>query len=263
EFTDRVEPLSLDEAYLDVTRSSALQGSATLIAHAIQAKILATTQLTASAGVSYNKFLAKIASERHKPQGFFRILPGEAPPLLRELPIGAFHGVGRATEARMRTLGVTCGRDLERLPLEVLRAQFGKACEHYFRIVRGIDERPVNPQRVRKSCGAETTFQTDLDDPREMLSHLDELVRRVMRQMAAQGLRACHVTLKVKYADFEQVTRGRTVDHPFRGPGEVEPHLRDLLQRTEAGRRKVRLLGVSFSLLEDAHQADGQLDLYP
>lgn len=262
EFTDRVEPLSLDEAYLDVTRSTALRGSATLIAQAIQARIFATTRLTASAGVSYNKFLAKIASERHKPQGFFRILPGEAPPLLRELPIGAFHGVGRATEARMRTLGVESGRDLEQLPLEVLRAHFGKAGEHYYRIARGIDERPVNPSRVRKSCGAETTFQTDLEDPREMLTHLGELTRRVTRRMAAQGLRASSLTLKVKYADFEQVTRGRTVDHPFRGPGEVEPHLRDLLQRTEAGRRKVRLLGVSFSMLEAADEADGQLDLF-
>ncbi len=162
----------------------------------------------------------------------------------------------------MRTLGVESGHDLEQLPLEVLRARFGKAGEHYYRIARGIDERPVNPLRVRKSCGAETTFQTDLEDPREMLGHLGELARRVMRQMAAQGLRASSLTLKVKYADFEQVTRARTVDHPFRGPGEVEPHLRDLLQRTEAGRRKVRLLGVSFSLLEAADEADGQLDLF-
>jgi len=165
--------------------------------------------------------------------------------------------------ARMRALGIHQGRDLERVPLEVLRKQFGKAGEHYFLIVRGIDERPVNPERIRKSWGAETTFQTDLSDLDEMHILLNALAERVLAQMSAQQVRASAVTVKVKYANFDQVTRSRTLGYPFNTVCDVIPHLGELLKRTEAGQRKVRLLGVSFSMLEEAGmKSKGQLDLF-
>jgi DNA polymerase IV len=263
EFTDQVEAISLDEAYLDVTDSPACQGSATLIAREIKRRILESTQLTASAGVSYNKFLAKIASDRHKPDGLCLILPSEALPLLHAMPIGAFHGIGQATAARMKTLGIQCGEDLSRVPREVLIEHFGKAGEHYYRIVRGIDERPVNPDRIRKSWGAETTFQTDLTDTRAMASHLSELARRVLTKMRAQRISATTITIKVKFDNFEQVTRCRTLGYPFTALCDVLPHLSQLLERTEAGPRKVRLLGVSFSGLEAITVRNkGQMDLF-
>jgi len=263
EFTDKVEAISLDEAYLDVTASESCQGSATLMAGAIKQRIRDRTQLTASAGVSYNKFLAKIASDRDKPDGLCVILPEQAAAVIRQMPIGAFHGIGHATEARMKRLGIETGADLERVPLALLREHFGKAGEHYHRIVRGIDDRPVNPDRVRKSWGAETTFQTDLADVDAMLGHLGELADRVLSKMLAKRMTGATVTIKVKYADFEQVTRSRTLGHGFTQVQDVLPHLGDLLRRTDVGQRKVRLLGVSFSGLEALDpSAKGQLDLF-
>lgn len=263
EYTERVETVSLDEAYLDVTQSPNCRGSATLMARELKRRIREATRLTASAGISCNKFLAKLASERGKPDGCCLIGPEQAPRIIRDMPIGAFHGIGHATEARMRALGIHRGRDLERVPLEVLREHFGKAGEHYFRIVRGIDERPVNPERIRKSWGAETTFQTDLSDLAEMHHHLNTLAERVLTQMSARQVRASALTIKVKYADFHQVTRSRTLGYPFNDVCDALPHLGDLLKRTAAGRRKVRLLGVSFSGLEEAGmKSKGQLDLF-
>jgi len=168
EFTERVEAISLDEAYLDVTASPLLQGSATRIAQAIKQRIMESTRLTASAGVSYNKFLAKIASDRDKPDGLCLILPEQGREIIAGLPIGGFHGIGKATEAKMKALGIHCGRDLECLSIATLVQQFGKVGEHYYRIARGIDERPVIPNRPRKSWGAETTFPVDLSDKAEM-----------------------------------------------------------------------------------------------
>ena len=261
--TEMVEGISLDEAYLDVTTSSACQGSATLMARDIKQRILDSTGLTASAGVSYNKFLAKMASDRDKPDGLCCILPREAADLLRAMPVGSFHGIGPATERKFQALGVATGADLERLPLETLCEQFGKAGEHYFHIVRGIDERPVNPNRVRKSYGAETTFTTDLADPVAMLDHLLQLTERVLTKMTDRQESAYTVTIKVKYADFEQVTRSRTLGFAFRQVADVAPHLIDLLRRTDVETRKVRLLGVSFSSLGTLSvRTRGQLDMF-
>ena len=263
DFTERVEAVSLDEAYLDVTGSQALRGSATLIALAIKQRIQATTGLTASAGVSCNQFLAKLASDRDKPDGFCRILPHEAPAILRAMPIGAFHGIGRATEGRMRALGIHTGEDLARAPLSRLREHFGKAGEYYAGLARGIDERPVNPDRPRKSFGAETTFQTDIDDPRHMLEQLVRLAGRVLDKLAAAGQCAGTLTIKVRYADFAQVTRSRTPGQPLLQIGDAMPHLVALLDQTEAGLRPVRLLGVSFSSLMPRGRPPGtQLDLF-
>lgn len=261
--TDIVEGISLDEAYLDVTTSSDCQGSATLMAREIKRRILKTTGLTASAGVSYNKFLAKIASDRNKPDGLCCILPHEAPEILRAMPVGRFHGIGPATVQKLSALGVVTGADLERLPLKTLAQQFGKAGEFYYRIVRGQDDRPVNPNRKRKSYGAETTFAADLMDTWVMLEHLMGLTERVLAKMAVRKECGYTLTLKVKYADFEQVTRSRTLNFPFLQTGDVVPHLIDLLQRTEAGERQVRLLGVSFSSLAGLPTSTlGQMDLF-
>jgi len=179
------------------------------------------------------------------------------------MPVGRFHGIGPATESKLRALGVETGADLERLSLETLSQHFGKAGEYYYRIVRGQDDRPVNPNRERKSYGAETTFESDLADTEAMLEHLLTLTERVLSKMSARKECACTVTLKVKYADFEQVTRSRTLGFPFLQAADVVPHLMELLRRTEAGERKVRLLGVSFSsLLALSIRTRGQLDLF-
>lgn len=252
EFTERVEAVSLDEAYLDVTASPFCRGSATRMAEEIKRRIHESTGLTASAGVSYNKFLAKIASDRDKPDGLCVITPEQGRAVIADLPIGAFHGIGKATEAKMLALGIRCGRDLDRLPLATLIQHFGKAGEHYYRIARGIDERPVVPDRPRKSWGAETTFPADLSDRDEMCEHLAKLAEGILDKLSRHGFTARGLTVKVKYDDFELVTRGRTLDSPFRDVRDVVPHLAELLARTEAGRRKVRLLGVSFSMLENA-----------
>ena len=263
EFTERVEAISLDEAYLDVTASPILQGSATRIAQAIKRRILESTRLTASAGVSYNKFLAKIASDRDKPDGLCLILPEQVREIIAGLPIGGFHGIGKATEAKMKALGIHCGRDLERLSLAALVQQFGKVGEHYYRIARGIDERPVIPNRPRKSWGAETTFPVDLSDKAEMLGQLAKLAEGVLQKLARHKLLACSLTVKVKYDNFELVTRALTLGRPFHDAQDVISHLGELLARTEAGTRKVRLLGVSFSTLGQTQTPlAGQLDLF-
>jgi len=263
EFTDLVEAVSLDEAYLDVTDSQMQQGSATLMAKEIKRRIREATQLTASAGVSYNKFLAKLASDRNKPDGLCLILPEQGKEIIAELPIGNFHGIGKATEAKMKALGVHCGNDLGRISLESLIQHFGKAGEHYYRIARGIDERLVNPNRPRKSWGAETTFQVDLSDKTEMLQHLAKLAEGVLPKLAKHGLQTYGLTVKVKYDNFELVTRARTVNLPLRKLQDVSPHLSELLDRTDAGERKVRLLGVSFSVAERLQSTTaGQLDLF-
>ncbi|MBS1212393.1 MAG: polymerase [Proteobacteria bacterium] len=265
EFTDRVEPLSLDEAYLDVTDCGDFRGSATLIAKEIKRRILAKTRLVASAGVSYNKFLAKIASDLDKPDGFCLISPDQGPGFVETLPIGRFHGVGKATEAKMKALGVESGLDLKRFSLEELCLHFGKAGRHYYQIARGIDDRPVIAERPRKSVGAERTFQSDLGDPVQMLSQLKVLTGPVLAKLAERGLSARSLTLKVRYADFELVTRSRTRSRPFLSMGDVVPHLAELLEKTEARSRKVRLLGVSFSMLDpagsDTAEPD-QLDMF-
>ena len=263
EFTDLVEAVSLDEAYLEVTDSPMLQGSATLMAKEIKRRIREATQLTASAVVSYNKFLAKLASDRNKPDGLCLILPEQGKAIIAELPIGNFHGIGKATEAKMKALGIHCGRDLERSSLDMLIQHFGKAGEHYYRIARGIDERPVNPNRPRKSWGAETTFQVDLSDKDEMLQPLATLAEGVLPKLAKHGLQANGMTVKVKYDNFAQVTRARTLSHPVQHAQEIIPLLAELLDRTEAGARKVRLLGVSFSVAERLQSTKaGQLDLF-
>ena len=215
EHTPLIEPLSLDEAYLDVTEN--LQGiaSATEIAEAIRAKVKAETSLTASAGVSYNKFLAKLASDYRKPNGLYVITPKMGADFVVDLPVGKFHGIGPATTARMNGHGIHTGDDLRAQSLDFLQQHFGKAGTFYYWISRGVDDRPVRADRVRKSVGAENTFFTDLTSLGEARDALQPIIKKVWSHCAATGARGRTVTLKVKYADFHQITRSRSSDVPI------------------------------------------------
>ncbi len=261
-YTDWIEPLSLDEAYLDVTDCSACRGSATLMAREIKAAIHETTGLIASAGVSYNKFLAKLASDVDKPDGLYLIDPEGAPAFIEALPVGDFHGVGPATERRMKAHGIHTGGDLRAHDLHELVEWFGKAGRHYYQIARGIDERPVQSRRERKSLGHETTYARDLTSRDEVEAALPSLVERVARDLAARELAARTVTLKVKYADFVQITRRRTFTRPLSSAEELLGALPGLFDDTEAGRRPIRLLGVTCSGLQARRGMPlGELDL--
>jgi DNA polymerase-4 len=249
QYTALVEPLSLDEAFLDVTGSELCSGSATLIARDIKQKIYQETGLTASAGISYNKFLAKIASDMDKPDGLFVVLPSAAKDLLESLAIRKFHGIGKATEAKMQALGINCGRDLKQWSKSRLQKHFGRMGVYYYGIVRGEDERPVHNNRLRKSIGAETTFSDDLIDTHEMLERLHKLAEKVVSIMQAKKMAAKTITLKVKFDNFEQVTRSHSEVLGFQNLDNLLGRLPQLLEKTDAGERKVRLLGVSVSNL--------------
>ena len=210
-----IEPVALDEAYLDVTEN--LQGltTATEVARVIRAEILARTGLVASAGVSYNKFLAKVASDFRKPDALFVITPVMGPGFVEDLAIGRFHGVGPVTEAKMKRLGILTGRDLKARSLEELQAAFGSSAAYYHSVARGIDERQVRAHRIRKSVGAETTFSEDLTEFDAMEARLAPLIDKVWASCSAKGVAGRTVTLKVKFSDFVQITRAQVL----RGPG--------------------------------------------
>ena len=244
--TPAIEPLSLDEAYLDVT-GAAQQGSATRIAEDIRAAILDETGLTASAGVSYNKFLAKLASDHRKPDGLTVIPPGRGESFVAGLDIARFHGVGPVTAARMKELGILSGADLRARSAEELDEAFGKAGRYYYWAARGIDDRPVTPDRVRKSSGSETTFSEDLTTEAELVAGLRPAVEAVWRHCEASGLRGRTVTLKVKYADFRQITRRRTGATPVPSRETLDAIGRDLLAGIFPLRAGVRLLGLALS----------------
>ncbi len=245
-YASEVEPLSLDEAYLDVTYTEAFNGSATLIAQAIKREILLETRLTASAGVSYNKFLAKIASDMDKPNGLYVIRPEQGEAFVADLPVGKFHGVGPATETKMHNLGIHTGKDLREKSLSELTERFGKAGQYYFNIARAIDDRPVRSQRIRKSLGKETTFAEDIHSIPELTAKLLDLAERVFESLDKQQLKARTVTVKVKYADFQQVTRAHSAEHIIKLT-DLKKIIPLLLEKTEAGHKPVRLVGLSMS----------------
>lgn len=251
QFTDLVEPLSLDEAYLDVTHNKEYSGSATFIAKEIKRLIKEKTDLNASAGISYNKFLAKIASDMDKPDGLYLITPEQGSEFIKTLPVRKFHGIGKATEARMKAIDIHTGNDLLQKDLNELVMLFGKAGHFYYSISRGIDLRPVNNQRERKSLGKETTFNKDKGDINEMFSVLEELSNNVSRTLFEKQLMAQTISLKVKYADFELITRSRTIEKPTQAANKIIKIVKELLTKTEAGQRKVRLLGISTSKLQE------------
>jgi DNA polymerase-4 len=268
EFTDVIEPLSLDEAYLDVTDNALFGGSAFKLAREIKAVILERTQLVASAGVSYNKFLAKIASDYDKPDGIYCILPEQGEEFVAALPVGKFHGVGKVTEARMHSLGIHTGADLRRWSEPELESEFGKSSGYYFRVARGIDHRPVRVSRIRKSLGSERTFAQNLHNRDEMLEILEKLSEELLADLAGKQLRCTTITVKVRFADFTTFTRAHTETKVPVGELLVKRVVPILLDRAlEAGnlsprqntrfanrvrtdKSGIRLLGLAFRGLE-------------
>lgn len=256
--TECVEPLALDEAFLDVTGTGRWQGSATLLAREIKSRIKMATGLTASAGVSYNKFLAKIASDMDKPDGLYVIRPEQGEAFVGELPIGRFFGVGKATEARMHALGIYTGADIRQWSREALTGAFGKIGGFYYQIARGIDERPVNKSRIRKSISSETTFARDLVERGDMLAVLAELADKVSAVMAGKELTARTLILKVKFNDFKQITRQMTLARPVRTLDGLHGEIDTLLSRAQAEQRPVRLLGLGVGQLGGGREPAGR-----
>ena len=249
EYTLLIEPLSLDEAYLDVTENLKGIASATEIAKDIRAKIRRETNLTASAGVSYNKFLAKLASDHRKPDGLFVITPKMGPSFVEKLPVEKFHGVGPATTAKMNRLGIATGLDLRAQTLPFLQRHFGKSGAYYYWIARGVDERPVRADRVRKSVGAENTFAQDLHAFEPMRDALEPIITKVWRHCEATSIRGRTVTLKVKFADFQQITRSKSVADAVETFADLKHLSLGLLELLLPTTKGVRLLGISLSSL--------------
>ena len=252
EYTDLVEPLSLDEAFLDVTQNFKGMPSATLIAREIKKKIYEkTAKLTASAGVSFNKFLAKVASDVNKPDGITVITPEMADAFIDRLPIRKFFGVGKVTEEKMLNLGIKTGADLKKFKKAQLIELFGKSGSYFFDIAHGMDERPVEPNRIRKSIGKETTLVEDIDDTHEMLEILEDIAVRLEDSLIKREAKGRTITLKIKYFDFQSITRSVSIDEPVDNACVIMKFVKPLLYKTEAGKKKVRLLGISLSNFDD------------
>lgn len=259
--TPHVEPLSLDEAYLDVTGLSVHHGSATLMANWLRAQILAQTGLNASAGVSFNKMLAKIASDLNKPNGTAVITPADSEAFISTLPIERFHGIGKATARRMHAIGISNGAELRRTPAAVLINEFGKRGQFYFDIAHGRDERPVKSQRTHKSVGSETTFRDNLNDDNDLLTQIYEQNADAFLQLQKKQLIAYTITLKIKYADFTQVTRSHTLSTTFNS-AESAHYWLDKLFLDVPRLLPIRLVGVTFSSLAPRTEILPQLDLF-
>jgi len=247
EHTDLVEPLSLDEAYLDVTHNKQNIRLATEIATLIRTRIKEVTGLSASAGISYCKFLAKMASDLNKPNGQAVITPTRGPQFVADLPVRKFHGVGPATAAKMERLGILTGADLREKSLDFLQQHFRKSGSWYYQISRGIDERPVQPNRERKSIGTEDTFPEDIYDIKIAQAELKRLAQKVWQTCEAKGSRGRTVTVKVKYNDFQQVTRSRTIAEALTGGNDLIDLAATLLDGVFPISKGIRLLGVTIS----------------
>lgn len=249
DYTDLVEPLSLDEAYLDVTENKKDYNSAIFIAREIRRRIFENTQLTASAGVSVNKFIAKVASDINKPNGMKVILPHEIHQFLEELPIHKFHGIGKVTAEKMRRYGIHTGQDLKKWSEIDLVQRFGKSGRFYYNIVRGNDNRKVNPNRIRKSIGTERTYSEDLTDIKEMEAKVKYLAERLFEYVDKRKKSGRTLTLKIKYANFEQATRSRTVNYDLLTFGQIFGLGKQLLYENMEEDIRVRLLGLTISNL--------------
>ena len=247
DYTPLVEPLSLDEAYLDVTDNLKGIPTAWATAKEIRARILEQTGLTASAGVSYNKFLAKLASDHRKPNGQFAIRPDEGEAFVATLPVAKFHGVGPVTAAKMHSLGIETGADLRRQTLAFLQQHFGKSGPWYFEIARGRDDRPVRPDRERKSSGSETTFPEDLTEPGRIEAGVRAMADDVWAWCEKTGFRGRTVTVKIKWADFQQSTRSRSMEAPIDREDRLHDVAVDLIRSVFPPAKGIRLVGVTLS----------------
>lgn len=246
-YTDLIEPLSLDEAYLDVTTDKQGIGSALDIAAAIKKAIREELHLTASAGVSVNKFVAKIASDLQKPDGLTFIGPSKVPSFIEGLSIERFYGVGKVTAAKMKSLGIHSGADLKGRSQADLVQHFGKVGTFYYQIARGIDNRPVEPNQETKSIGAEDTFPHDLTTAVEMMTELEKIAGTVHHRLQKRNLSGRTITLKIKYADFKQITRSHSLPQPVNEKQTIVAVVKDLLLSTAPENKPVRLLGISVS----------------
>jgi DNA polymerase IV len=261
EHTPIIEPLSLDEAYLDVTENLQSIPLARDIAMAIRAKIKTETGLNASAGISYNKFLAKLASDHRKPNGQYVITPEMGPDFVENLPVGKFHGIGPATAEKLNGFGIYTGLDIRNQTLAFLEANFGKSGNYYYWISRGVDERPVRANRIRKSVGAENTFSQDLTAFDAMAAELLPLIDKVWRHCENTGNRGRTVTLKVKFSDFEIMSRSQSMPAPVADRDELARVTVRLLEKSMPLPKAVRLLGLSLSSFAAAIEEEAQLPL--
>ncbi|MCF8332378.1 MAG: DNA polymerase IV [Bacteroidales bacterium] len=249
--TPLVEPLSLDEAYLDITdQVKSLQEAASL-AQNIRNEIKQATTLNASAGISYNKFLAKMASGQNKPNGQFTIAPEHARAFMDDLPVHKFHGIGEATAAKMNKLGIFYGKDLlKRKDYELIR-HFGKAGLHYFNIIRGNDHRKVNPNRIRKSIGVERTFADNRMNDNELMLTLKDIITLLIARVDKHQKSGKTLTLKLRYSDFTTITRSKTLDTIY-DQKSIDFYARELLMENREENRPVRLMGLTLSNLEES-----------
>lgn len=261
EYTDLIEPLSLDEAYLDVTHNKKGLTLATDVALEIKKRIKEVTDLNASAGVSMNKFLAKIASDYDKPDGLFVITPKMAERFVEKLAIERFHGVGKVTAKKMHKIGIHFGKDLKKFPLESLHYHFGNSAQYYFNIARAIDNRAVNPHHERKSIGSESTFSSDIVRVDELKAKIDKIADRVYQRMTSTKKTGRTLTLKIKYGDFTQITRSRTAPQDYEHLVELKDTAKSLLDDIEDLNRGIRLLGISISNFEVIDEVPTQLTI--
>jgi DNA polymerase-4 len=262
EYTDLIEPLSIDEAFLDVTEDKKNIGSATLIAKKIRNEIKSKTGLTASAGISVNKFLAKIASDINKPDGLFLIKPEDAEKFIEELPVEKFYGIGKVTAQKMHKLGIHTGADLKKWDLAALVRNFGKAGVFFYDIVRGIDERPVEPDQERKSVGTELTYEKDLITRFEIIAELYKLEKELMERMEHSETTGRTITMKVKFSDFRQITRSKTLQNFVRDFDTLHKEVSGIRKSLKLEGSRIRLLGLSISNLETDDEGDRQLYLF-
>ena len=262
EYTDLIEPLSLDEAFLDVTCDKKNIGSATLIAKRIRKEIKSRTGLTASAGISVNKFLAKIASEINKPDGLFLIRPEDAEKFIEELPVEKFYGIGKVTSQKMHKLGIHKGADLKKWDLVSLVRNFGKAGVFFYDIVRGNDDRPVEPDQERKSVGTELTYEKDLVTRFEIIAELYKLEKELMERLEHSETTGRTITLKIKFSDFRQITRSKTLQNYIRDFDTLHKEVSGIRKSIKLEGTRIRLLGVTVSNLENDECEDRQLYLF-
>jgi DNA polymerase-4 len=262
EYTDLIEPLSIDEAFLDVTEDKKNIGSATLIAKKIRNEIKSRTGLTASAGVSVNKFLAKIASDINKPDGLFLIKPEDAEKFIEGLSVEKFYGIGKVTAQKMHKLGIHTGSDLKNWDLVSLVRNFGKAGVFFYDIVRGIDERKVEPDQERKSVGTELTYEKDLITRFEIIAELYKLEKELMERLEHSETTGRTITMKVKFSDFRQITRSKTLQNYVRDFETLHKEVSEIRKSLKLEGSRIRLLGLSISNLETEDCEDRQLYLF-
>jgi DNA polymerase-4 len=262
DYSSLVEPLSIDEAFLDVTDDLKKIGSATIIAKEIKKEIAKQTGLTASAGISVNKFLAKIASGINKPDGLFVITHNDAEKFIEQLPIDKFYGIGSVTAEKMHRLGIHNGADLKEWDMTSLVRNFGKTGLFYYKIARGNDDRPVETSNERKSLGAELTFDKDLSSQFEIIAELYKIEKDLMRRLIDSDTYGRTVTLKIKFDDFKQITRSKTVQKYIHDFNTLHEEVSEIRRSLDLKRKRIRLLGVTISNLESEGSDIMQLDLF-